>query len=266
MDSKAILDQFLSMPISSSQEVFEIFAQLPGAIWHKGEQPLQQFLYVPGTRKDRVVLAAHADTVWNTAYGNPHTAVLEYADGIYKSGSQLCGIGADDRAGCAMVWALRNCGHSLLILDGEEKGKHGANYLKKSHPRLYRQLNRHRFMLELDWSGVGQCLFNQVDNSPEFKAYIQKDFTIGQSKGGCDLQILCRDVCGANLSVGWHQWHKPQEFLVVSQWEENLETLKALLEKPQPRFPIPLKYKLRNFLLQCRGWAGRILRKLGLRH
>lgn len=266
MDSKMILDQFLNIPISSSQGVFDIFAQLPGAIRHKGEKDLEQFVYVPGTREDRVVLVAHADTVWDAAYGNSQTAVLEYADGVYSSGNPRCGIGADDRAGCAMVWALRDSGHSLLILDGEEKGKHGAKYLKKSHPKLYRQLNRHRFMLELDWSGVGQCLFNQVDNSPEFKAYIQNDFTIGQSKGGCDLQILCRDVCGANLSVGWHKWHTPQEYLVVSQWEENYEKLCAFLGKNQSRFPIPVKYKIRNFLLGCRGFAGRILRKLGLRN
>ena len=56
MESKAILDQFLNVPISSSQGVFEIFAQLPGAIWRKGEKPMEQFLYVPGTREDRVVL------------------------------------------------------------------------------------------------------------------------------------------------------------------------------------------------------------------
>ena len=131
MESKAILDQFLNVPISSSQGVFEIFAQLPGAIWRKGEKPLEQFLYVPGTREDRVVLSAHADTVWDSAYGNSREAVLRYEDGIYASGNEACGIGADDRAGCAMIWALRDSGHSLLILDGEEKGKVGARYLNR---------------------------------------------------------------------------------------------------------------------------------------
>ena len=266
VDSKAILDRFLNIPIASSQEVFEIFAQLPGAIFHKGEQALQQFVYVPGTRKDRVVLVAHADTVWDTAYGKPQEAVLRYEDGIYSSGNEKCGIGADDRAGCAMVWALRHSGHSLLIVDGEEKGKIGAKYLRKSHKKLFRQLNRHRFMLELDWAGVGGCLFNQVDNTQAFKDYIQTTYTDSQKRGGCDLQILCRDICGANLSVGWSGCHTPKEQLSLPQWEENLQILTAFLAKPQPQFKIPLKYKVRNFLLKCRSFAGGILRKLGLRN
>lgn len=266
MESKAILDRFLNIPISSSQGVFEIFAQLPGAVWRKGEQPLQQFVYVPGTRTDRVVLVAHADTVWDNFYGRPREAVLRYEDGIYSSGNPLCGIGADDRAGCAMVWALRHSGHSLLILDGEEKGKIGANYLRKSHKKLFRELNRHRFMLELDWAGAGGCLFNQVDNTPAFKAYIQTAYTDSQHKGGCDLQILCRDVCGANLSVGWNFCHTPKEQLDLAQWEENLQNLTEFLANPQKQYKIPLKTKLRNFYRKCRSLAGGILRKLGLRN
>ena len=265
MDSKAILDQFLNIPISSSQEVFEMFAQLPGAIWCKGAKPLQQFVYVPGIREDRVVLSAHADTVWDAFYGNPQEAVLRFEDGIYSSGNENCGIGADDRAGCAMVWALRNSGHSLLILDGEEKGKIGANYLRRSHRKLFRELNRHRFMLELDWAGAGGCLFNQVDNSQTFKDYIQTTFIDSQRGGGCDLQILCRDICGANVSTGWQNCHSPREQLNLSQWEENLQNLTTFLEKTQPQFKIPLKCKLRNLPKRFRSLAGRILRKIGLR-
>lgn len=267
MDTKAILDQFLNIPISSSRGVFEIFAQLPGAIHEKGEKPLEQFVYVPGTREDRVVLVAHGDTVWDAAYGHPRDAVLQYQDGIYMSGSEKCGIGADDRAGCAMVWALRNSGHSLLILDGEEKGKIGANYLRRSYPKLFRQLNRHAFMLEMDWMGADGCLFNQVRNTQSFKDYIQTaaGFTDSRKKGGCDLQILCRDICGANLSTGWSHCHTAQEQLVVADWERAYEKLSAFLEKPQARYPIPLKYKLQGFLFRCRIFAGNLLRKLGIR-
>ena len=264
MDSKAVLEQFLNIPISSSHGVFEIFAQLPGAVWKRGEQPLQQFVYVPGTRDDRVVLAAHADTVWDCFYGNPQDAQLCYENGIYTSGSEVCGIGADDRAGCAMLWALRDSGHSLLILDGEEKGKIGANFLRNAHPKLFRQINRHRFILELDWAGRGGCLFNQVDNSKAFRDYIQKvsGFTDSQKKGGSDLQILCQDVCGANLSVGWYVCHSSKERLSVADWDYNLGTLSSFLAKPQPQFKIPLHKRV---VRKLRSMAGKILRKLGLR-
>lgn len=266
MDAKAVLDQFLNIPISSSEGVFSLFAQLPGAIWEKGKQPLQQFVFVPGARKDRIVLVAHADTVWHREYGNPQEAFLSYADGVYSSGSELCGIGADDRAGCAMVWALRDSGHSLLIVDGEEKGKHGAKYLKNAFPKLFRQLNRHCFMVEMDWAGAGGCLYNQVDNSQAFKDYIltQAGFTDSRKKGGCDLQILCRDICGVNLSTGWHGCHTPGESLVVSEWEDTYVALKKFLEQPQRKFRIPLKFRIRNTLRRGKAFVGRILRKCKL--
>lgn len=262
MDSKALLDQFLNIPISASQEVFEKFAQLPGAIWEKGEKPLQQFVYIPGTREDRVLLSAHADTVWDAFYGNPQEAAMRYEDGIYESANEKCGIGADDRAGCAMIWALQQSGHSLLILDGEEKGKIGAKYLKKSHKKLFRELNRHRFILELDWAGARGCLFNQVDNTLAFKKYIQTAFTDSKKKGGSDLQILCDRICGANLSVGWQNCHTPKEQLSLADWENNYTALADFLAKPQPRFKIPLHARLRR---DIRALTGRILRKLGLR-
>ena len=54
-----------------------------------------------------------------------------FEDGVYSSGDDLCGIGADDRAGCAMLWLLRDSGHSLLILDGEEHGQVGAAFFAR---------------------------------------------------------------------------------------------------------------------------------------
>lgn len=264
MNSKAILDQFIDMPISSSDEVFAQFAQLPDAVYEKGEKPLQRFVYVPGSRKDRILLVAHADTVWHKEYGNPQEAVVIYDNGVYSSGNPNCGIGADDRAGCAMLWALRDCGHSLLIVDGEEKGKHGAKYLRDAYPKLFRQLNKHGFIIEMDWAGTGGSLYNQVDNSDAFKAYILKEtgFVDSQKKGGCDLQILCRRVCGVNLSTGWYGCHTSKELLSVADWENTYHMLKTFLEKPKPKFAIPLRFRIRRILSRGKTFLGRILRIL----
>lgn len=250
MDSKEIIQKFLSVPITSADGVLAIFAQLPGAIMGKGEQPLERFVYIPGTRKDRVVLIAHADTVWDNAYGKPQTQELICEDGVFRGNNASCGIGADDRAGCAMVWALRNSGHSLLIVDGEEKGKHGAKYLRRAFPKLYKELNRHKYMMEFDWAGAEGCLYNQVDNTAAFKKYIEKEagFTDSHQKGGCDLQILCQKICGVNMSVGWHNCHKNTEYLDVSQWEQTYHAMDAFLQKPQKRFPVSVWARLRRFL------------------
>lgn len=262
--SREILDRFLNIPVSDSTEVFRIFAALPNAVFNEGENPFERYVFVPGTKKNGVVLVAHADTVWDKAYGKAAQSSVSFCDGVYSSATAECGIGADDRAGCAMLWALRGSGHSLLIVDGEEHGKHGARFLRKKNKKLFRKLNRHRFMMELDWRGTGGCLYNQVDNSAAFKNYIATylGFQDDQQKGGCDLQVLCRNICGVNIGVGYHDYHRPSECLVLAEWENTYKELSAFLEKEHPRFPIPLSKQVIAFLKKVKGKLGSILRKL----
>ena len=122
MENKELILEFLSYPLDSGDEIFDRFAALPNAIAKKGGKPFERFVYVPGNRKDRVLLVAHIDTVWDKDYqkfGNnkPHNHRVVFENGIFSSGEETCGIGADDRAGCAMLWKLKDSGHSILILD-----------------------------------------------------------------------------------------------------------------------------------------------------
>ena len=98
-------DPALWMKMTQAQ-VFESFANINGAFYDgRGKR---QFVYIPGTRKDRVLLVAHADTVWDD-----HNIAnkIGFTHGIYFSenrgnGNPRRGIGADDRAGCCIVWAV----------------------------------------------------------------------------------------------------------------------------------------------------------------
>ena len=267
MDHMTLLHEFLQFPLDNADGIFTKFASLERAVTAQGQNPLERFVYIPGTRKDRVLLVAHADTVWDAAYGNPQETTPILDGHIFRSSNPTCGIGADDRAGCAMVWALRNSGHSLLIVHGEEKGKHGARFLRKAYAKLYRELNRHQYMMEMDWAGFGGCLYNQVDNTPAFKAYITETlgFTDSQAKGGCDLQILCHKVCGVNVSTGWNHCHRPTETLDCDQWLQNYEALERFLEKPQPRYPIAWISRMKRFAGKVKGKLGALARKLHLR-
>ena len=259
-----LLQRFLGVPLSDGGEIFRMFAQLPGAVAAQGKRPLERYVYVPGTRADRVLLVAHADTVWDKAYGKPAQTTVQFENGVFSGTNEQCGIGADDRAGCAMLWALRDSGHSLLVVDGEESGKRGAAFLRRSNLPLYRQLNKHRFMIELDWQGTGTCLYNQVDNTAQFKEYIAK--TLGAKEddfnGGCDLQVLCDAVCGVNLGVGYHQFHRPGETLCLNEWEQTLKQLQKFLQQEHPRFCIPIRKRMARYLRMFRTKAKLILRKL----
>ena len=259
-----LLTEFLNTPLDCGDLIFERFAALEGAVVGKGEKPLQRYVYVPGTRKDGVVLVAHTDTVWDknypAAFGGERG--VEFSDGVFRSTNPKCGLGADDRAGCAMLFALRNSGHSLLIVDGEEKGKHGAKYLRKSNRKLLKELNRHYFMLELDWCGTNFCLYNQVDNTDKFKEYILSSIGFEDEKkdGGCDLQVLCARICGTNLGVGYHNHHRAGETLVLSEWENTLEKLNSFLAKPQTRFKCKIFPKYVRLAKRAVNKALRVLR------
>lgn len=257
--------EFLNMPIDCGDEIFSRFAALSGAIVEKGKEPLERYVYIPGTRPDRVVLVAHIDTVWDKSYNKPFSDKREvsFEEGIFRSTSSECGIGADDRAGCAMLWELRGCGHSILIVDGEEKGKHGAKYLRKNW-KLFRELNRHCYMIEFDWAGIDSCLFNQVDNTKKFKEYVKRTLglTEGNSKGGTDLQVLCRKICGVNLSVGYHAHHSVKEYLVLSEWENMLEKVSEFLKEPQTRFRSKFFAPYLHFARRCAGKVLRIIKKV----
>lgn len=261
---KDTISEFLNTPLNCADKILDRFAALPGAIVENGEGALQRYVCIPGTRKDRVVLVAHTDTVWDKAYKpdfSENQSVI-FENGVFKGTNSNCGIGADDRAGCAMLWALRECGHTILIVDGEEHGKHGARYLKKTNKKLYAELNRHRYMLELDWKGTNCALFNQVDNTKKFRSYIENDLGFADSKapGGTDLAILCRDICGANLGVGYHGWHKSSETLVLAEWENTLQKLTEFLKHPQQRFPTKLFSPYIKFIRRCAGKLLRILK------
>ena len=239
-DLRLMLGEFLSFPVNSAENIFSRFERLPGAISGKGATPLQRYVCIPGVKENKLVLIAHADTVWDDAYGHSANAAVCYENGIFKSANPDCGIGGDDRAGCAMLWALRNSGHTILLVNGEEKGKHGAKYLKKSNPALFRQLNQHRFMIELDWQGTGGCLYHQVDYTKQFHAYITNTlgFQDDCKKGGCDLQILCQRICGVNIGVGYHKQHSPKEYVSLEEWENTYRCLCSFLERAHPRFAI----------------------------
>lgn len=242
--AKRVLESFCTFPINESCGVLNAFAALPGAV-RRSDQKLESFVYVPGVRKDRVLLVAHADTVWNTHYRfeeYSQTLLRKTADGktIYFGKDQSCGIGADDRAGCAMLWMLRKSGHSLLILDGEEHGQIGANHIRLNYPDIYDELNGHCYAIQFDRRNDREYKVYDLPVSDEFLDFIEEKtgYENAGTNARTDIVALCRDICGVNLSVGYHNEHKPDEYLVFEEWFATLEMAERLLAEPQRRFPL----------------------------
>ena len=248
---KDVLMTLLSLDPADSTPVLEFFSGLPGSVacFEGGKN---NFVYVPGSRTDRVVLVAHADTVWDAVYlenGYRDDAYVKtfaeryhkpvWDNGVIRQGGwKQWGLGADDRAGCAMLYLLRESGHSLLITDGEEHGQIGADHLTTNYPRISDELNSHRYMIQLDRRGSRDYKTYRLNVTNKFRRYIKKN--TGYEDAGqtsrTDIITLCRRICGVNLSIGYYNEHTPDEYLVFDEWYHTYSTVCKMLEKNQPEF------------------------------
>lgn len=220
-----------------TQKVLDKFSELPGAI-HVGEG-LNQFVYIPGTRKNKLLFVAHSDTVWDDC--DKIDPIFE--KGIYKSKNPKVGIGADDRAGIAILWKLRDSGHSLLIPNGEESGGKGSDFLM-GLSGYSEEINSHQFAIEFDRHSANHLVFYRV-GSPDLLKFLQTVYKEYKEESGSytDISTICETMAGVNISVGYKDHHSTQEILVQSQWQRTLDlTIKLSLMDDVPRFDIQPMY------------------------
>ncbi len=236
-----ILTEFLEIPIASSDGVFDKFSDIPGAVIRG--QGKERFLYIPGKRTNKVLLVAHADTVWDKHYDDTfdYEQELIYENGFIRPGTTNCGIGADDRAGCAILWLLKDSGHSLLITDGEEHGSIGSYWLmnEPENKDVSDSINQdHQFAIQLDRRNGKDFKCYSV-GTDKFRQYVSKKtgYTEPDRSAGTDIVELCRDITGVNLSVGYHNEHTEDEYLDLFEWQGTLNLCREwLAEEELPRF------------------------------
>jgi hypothetical protein len=229
MSDLETLIEFLNHPLGSAEKTLTKFAEIPGAI--RRGQGLEQFVFIKGARANRILMVAHADTVWDRHYiGNKAPAQqLVLHKGIIQN--KHGGLGADDRAGCAIIWLLRELGHSILITHGEEDGRLGSNWLMSKNPDIADEINKsHQFVVQLDrMNGTDfKCYSVGTDN---FRKYVSQTtgYTEPDRLSYTDIVTLCRDICGVNLSVGYKHEHTEVECLAVDEWQNTLDICRKWL-------------------------------------
>lgn len=243
MSDLEVLKEFLTLPMESSDGVFDKFLLINDAII-RGERP-ERFAYLRGARKNKVLLVAHADTVWDDLDNPPpeKTNQVLQNDGIIYPKYAGKGLGADDRAGCALLWLLRESGHSLLLTDGEERGRLGAKFLMENNPDLAEEINRdHQFMVEFDRGRESDFKCYGV-GTQEFRRYIEETLDCHEPErlSYTDIVTLCRDIPGVNLSLGYYKWHQPEEYLVIDEWLRAVDKYRSWLARQDlPKFALKL--------------------------
>jgi hypothetical protein len=233
--SKPLLERFL---LAEKGDVFQWFGSLPGAV--RGNK----YLYVPGTKEKSVLLVAHADTVFSSPassiewYGNIARANIKWGAG--KQGKwRSQGLGADDRAGCALMWTFRNSGHSILITDEEEKGCIGAGIAAQE---LALELSNHLFAIEVDRRGdMNYVYYDMV--SKQFDEWIRPLLPGWEEQVGSfsDIAEICAAVgiCGINLAAGYIDEHTSDETFFLDAWWRTRGVVERILNRASEQFLLP---------------------------
>ena len=238
MTERETLKMFLKCGLSSPDEIFEKFLTLENAKSYETNGTID-CVYVPGTRSDRVLLVAHADTVFTIYPDNEkqHEFFIDEGD-IYRSLEDDAGIGADDRAGCAILWLLKDLGHSLLITNNEEIGSVGAQNIRDYHKELFEELNNHQYMIEFDRRDSCDYKVYDIPVTEDFKRFIEINtgYKEADRHFSTDIKILCDKICGVNLSIGYYYEHTEWENLKFHEWEKTLHMARKMLEPEQQKF------------------------------
>lgn len=249
-ESTNLLSSFMR---TTERAIVSKFAKLPGAI--KLNCPMMlPAVYVPGTRKDRVLLVAHFDTVWGDS-----KIQLELWGTHLVSANDKVGIGADDRAGIAALWALRDCGHSLLLVPEEECGCLGADALMELHKDRF---DKERFAIQFDRRGSRDIVMYGCANN-KFDRFMKTNmcgYHIAQGSIS-DISVLCPalGIAGANLSIGFEHEHSISEQLDVLDWYRTVESVRELLSKECPRYVYKSRWPVQSYYGAGKyGTVGRI--------
>ncbi len=234
------LQDFLELPLWTSEFVFEKFRYHQRAIFREQHSnSKQRFVYIEGTRKEKVVLVAHADTYFDEQYEYPQKEHEVFEEDGWIAGDGRNGIGADDRAGCAMLYLLKDSGHSVLITDGEEYRQAGSNWLMEQNKDIADRINGHLFMIQPDLANATN--FKCYDKGTDaFRKFIidKTGYAEPDKDNRTDIAVLCRAIAGVNLSIGYYDEHTHDERLNIREWENTLAMIRNLLAAKLQRFTI----------------------------
>jgi hypothetical protein len=239
MQDMHLLKQFIE---AGEDAIVDAFASLP----HARRLPvpgLPDAVLVPPDPgvEHPVCLVAHTDTVW------PGPGRLAWCgDGRGRSAVPDRGIGADDRAGCAALWRLRDSGAGLLIVPAEEDGCVGSRHVARYHRDILEDQVFGMFM-QFDRRGVNDLVY--YDANP---ADLDHDLTSGPFNGYAeavgsfsDVSVLAPalGVVGVNVSIGFDAEHTPQESIDPLVWAMTVRNAAAWLRETRTRGGIRYVYR-----------------------
>jgi hypothetical protein len=114
----------------------------------------------------------------------------------------------------------------LLITSGEECGQKASRWLIEDpvNKDIADEINReHGFVVQFD--RCNETDYKSYDvGTDEFRRYVEEKtgFREPDKKSKTDIKVLCRDIPGVNLSIGYRNEHKDNETLKYEHWANTL--------------------------------------------
>lgn len=229
------------MKIMSSQD-YKLFERLVSLSQGSLKETMAQYLkprydkiihtqdYIVAIGDIPIALVAHMDTVFKEPVQDMY---YDQQKGVIWSPE---GIGGDDRCGIFAIIKIIQSGlrPSIILTTDEEKGGLGAAALAEKKcpiPGL-------KYMIELDRRGTNDCVFYDC-YCPEFSQYVSS-FGFCEAYGSfSDISFLMGawEICGVNLSVGYHGEHSETEIVKIAPLYDTIRKVKNMLnEKNIPDF------------------------------
>ena len=186
--------------------------------------------YVAAQGDIPILLVAHLDTVFLDITRKNMSVFYDQDHRVFWSPD---GLGADDRAGVAMILTLlteTNLRPHILFTTDEESGDTGAMDALSCRKILFKDL---RYIIELDRQGYKEAVYYNCFNK-KFETYINS-FGFDTDYGTyTDISILCPhwNIAGVNLSVGYYNEHSYAEHFFVNAWIYTYHKIITMLENP----------------------------------
>jgi len=189
----------------------------------------ENYIYIKGDIP--ICLVAHMDTVRNE--NNPEFMELLEDSETFSNKKGI--LGADDRAGIAMILDLLEDGYkpSVIFTNGEETGAVGAYQFAKDIDVV----SNVNLFIELDRAGTNHYVsYNHLPT--EVQEYVES-FGLEKKQGSfSDIKVLTDAflIPSVNLAIGYYNEHSSEEFLVKDEWEKCKKMIAEMLQKPFGKF------------------------------
>lgn len=211
--------------------------QLGGDV--KYDEDHQHYVFCDFGYQTPIMLVAHMDTVDDDIEGFKKfglTKNIKLKDGVIENFSGGV-LGADDRAGVAGILTLldwckqtRRPMPAVLFTTGEESGGIGVAEFCKTDLFDASKIN---LMIELDRQGWSEYV-TYHDLPQAAHDYVQSfGWTYGHGIYS-DIMDLTQEykIPSVNVSIGYYKQHSKHEFLVVDDYQDSLDKVKAMLDNP----------------------------------